>query len=397
MAVELAELRTLAASRSAADVARARWWDVGGPPYRWNEIAVGEMLTRFVTVPMAPRNLALVHAAMHDAVVSATAGKASYARPRPSVADPTLAALPVPASASYPSDFGAAAGAASEVLAYLFPNDAARFRTLAQETARSRVIAGVEYPSDAEAGLDLGRRVAERVIEVAKQDGSDQKWAGTVPQGPGKWQGTNPINPAAATWKAWSLKAPNELRPPPPPAHDSPALQAELAELKAFTRTPRTNAIALYWETFGGVRVFQLWNDHASRKLLEYGLAQDPPAAAFVLAAMNIAMHDACIACWDAKFAYWQIRPSQLDPELKTVVPPPNHPSYPAAHGCLSTAAAVVLARLFPGDAETLLAIGKEAADARMYAGIHYRSDIDAGQALGRAVAERVLASVPGR
>jgi hypothetical protein len=107
---------------------------------------------------------------------------------------------------------------------------------------------------------------------------------------------------------------------------------------------------------------------------------------------MNIAMHDACIACWDAKFAYWQIRPSQLDPELKPLFPPPNHPSYPAAHGCISTAAAVVLARLFPGDADTLLGIGKEAADARIYAGIHYRSDIDAGQALGRAVAEKVLA-----
>jgi hypothetical protein len=60
-------------------------------------------------------------------------------------------------------------------------------------------------------------------------------------------------------------------------------------------------------------------------------------------------------------------------------------------------AAAVALARLFPGDADTLLAIGKEAADARIYAGIHYRSDIDAGQALGRAVAERVLARTSDR
>ncbi len=49
-----------------------------------------------------------------------------------------------------------------------------------------------------------------------------------------------------------------------------------------------------------------------------------------------------------------RIRPSQLDPELKPLFPPPNHPSYPAAHGCISTAAAVVLARLFPGDADKL-------------------------------------------
>jgi membrane-associated phospholipid phosphatase len=390
---ELTALKTMIANRSAADIAQARWWDVGGPAYRWNEIAVKEMLTHSVTVPLALRNLAVVHAAIHDAVVSAIANKKSYARKRPLAADPQVAAvLAVPGSASYPSDFGAAAGAASEALAYLFPADADRLRKLAVDAAHSRVTGGAEYPSDAEAGLDLGRQVAARAIELAKQDGSDRKWTGTVPTGAGKWQGTNPINPAAATWKPWALKTPDELRSPPPPEYDSAALKAELAELKSFARTPRTNSIAVYWETFGGVRSFQLWNEHASRKVLEYGLSQDPAAATYALAAMNIAMQDASIACWDAKYTYWLIRPSQLDPELKTVVSPPNHPSYPSAHGCISTAAAVVLARLFPGDADTLLAIGKESAEARIYAGIHYRSDIDAGQALGRAVAEKVLA-----
>jgi membrane-associated phospholipid phosphatase len=395
---ELTALKTMVTHRNVSEIAQARWWDVGGPVYRWNEIAVSEMLTHSVTVPLALRNLALIHAAIHDAVVSALANKKSYARERPFSVDPQInAVLSVPGSGSYPSDFGAAAGAASELLAYLFPADADRFRKLAMEAAQSRVIAGVEYPSDAEAGLDLGRQVAARAIERARQDGSDQKWTGTVPSGPGKWQGTNPINPAAATWKSWSLKTADELRPPPPPDYDSATTRAELAELKSFARTPRTNSIALYWETFGGVRSFQLWNANASRKVLEYGLSHDPAAATYALAAMNIAMDDACIACWDAKFTYWRIRPSQLDPELKTLFPPPNHPSYPAAHGCISTAAAVVLARLFPGDADTLLAIGKEAADARIYAGIHYRSDIDAGQALGRAVAEKVLARASDR
>jgi len=107
---------------------------------------------------------------------------------------------------------------------------------------------------------------------------------------------------------------------------------------------------------------------------------------------LNIALADAAIACWDAKYAYWYIRPSQLDPELKPLFPQPNHPSYPAAHGCLSTAAASVLAAVFPRDRELLLARGKEAAEARIWAGIHYRFDIDAGQELGRKVAEKVLA-----
>src|SRR6185436_15712825 len=104
------------------------------------------------------------------------------------------------------------------------------------------------------------------------------------------------------------------------------------------------------------------------------------------------AFFDSAIACWDAKYAYWFIRPSQLDAEVKPVFPPPNHPSYPAAHGCLSTAAATVLASLFPRDRERLLAIAKEAAEARIWAGIHYRVDIDVGQAMGRKVAEKALA-----
>jgi membrane-associated phospholipid phosphatase len=69
----------------------------------------------------------------------------------------------------------------------------------------------------------------------------------------------------------------------------------------------------------------------------------------------------------------------------------PNHPSYPAAHGCLSTAAATVLVAFFPRDSERLLALAAEAAEARIWAGIHYRFDIEAGQLVGRKVAKKVL------
>jgi hypothetical protein len=182
------------------------------------------------------------------------------------------------------------------------------------------------------------------------------------------------------------------LRPPVPPAFDSERTKADLAELKTFKRTPKSNHRAVYWEVYGGARAHALWNEIARLKLLEYGKALDARASARVLALLNIAFLDAAIACWDAKYLYWYIRPSQLDPDLKPVFPPPNHPSYPAAHGCLSTAAATVLASLFPGDADKLLAHGKEAAEARVWAGIHYRFDIDAGQELGRKVAEKVLA-----
>jgi membrane-associated phospholipid phosphatase len=390
---ELSELKAIMAKAKAEDLARMAWWNVGGPAYRWNEIAIEELLDRFVTLPLAARHLALLHAAIDDAEAVAWHYKVMFKRARPSERDPKLEVrLPAISSPSYPSDFAAGTTAAVQVLASILPDRAGALAARAEEAMRSRLLAGLEYPSDVKAGREIGLKVAARAIERGKRDGSDQTWTGTVPTGPGKWQGTNPIAPSAATWRPWVLARPDELRPPVPPAFDSERTKADLAELKTFKRTPKSNHRAVYWEVYGGARAHALWNEIARLKLLEYGKALDARASARVLALLNIAFLDAAIACWDAKYLYWYIRPSQLDPDLKPVFPPPNHPSYPAAHGCLSTAAATVLASLFPGDADKLLAHGKEAAEARVWAGIHYRFDIDAGQELGRKVAEKVLA-----
>lgn len=80
---------------------------------------------------------------------------------------------------------------------------------------------------------------------------------------------------------------------------------------------------------------------------------------------------------------YWARRPFQLDPDVKPLCQTPAHPSYPAAHGCASGAECAVLACLFPADASALNSQGDEAAMSRVLAGIHFRSDIDAGLALG--------------
>jgi membrane-associated phospholipid phosphatase len=392
-AAELAELKAIVAKRSDADLMRLRWWEAGGPTYRWNELALAAMLEDFVTLPLAARHLALLHAAMDDAVAIAWANKRAFRRPRPGELDPSLApALGTVKGPSYPSDVAAAATAASDVLGYLLPARAQAFSAQAEEAMQSRLQAGVEYPSDVAAGREIGRKVAALAIARGKADGSDGKWTGSVPQGPGRWQGTAPIGATTPTWQPWVLARAEEFRPPAPPAFDADQTKADLAELKSFARAPRTNHRAIYWEVFGGARAHVLWNEIARLKLLEYGEVFDAPAAARALAALNIAFADACVACWDAKLAYWHIRPSQLDADLKPLFAPPNHPSYPAAHGCLSTAAAVVLARVFPADRERLLALGKEAAEARIWAGIHYRYDIDAGQELGRKVADKTLA-----
>jgi membrane-associated phospholipid phosphatase len=389
---DLAQLKAIVAKSTGDDISRFHWWAVGGPAYRWNEIIIDELLDDFVTLPLAARHLALFHAALDDAVAVAWHHKKSTGRPPPAVTDPVIkAAVQAPEVSSFPSDYAAAAAAAGEVLAYIFPARAKAFAARADEAMQVRLLAGVEYPSDVAAGRAIGQRIAALAIARGRSDQSDVKWTGSIPEGPGKWKGSNPIAPLTATWKPWVLGRPDEFRPSPPPAFDSDAAKAALSELKTFPRTPKTNHRAIYWEVYGGARAHALWNEIARMKVVEHGATLPPLSASRTFAALNAAFEDAAIACWDAKYAYWYIRPSQLDPELKPLFPPPNHPSYPAAHGCLSTAAATVLAGVFPGDRDKLLAQGKEAAEARIWAGIHYRFDIEAGQEIGRKVASRTL------
>jgi membrane-associated phospholipid phosphatase len=387
---ELAELKQLAAERSTTGAGRAVYWATGGSVYRWNAIAAEEMIARGVPTPIAARHMALVHAAMHDAVVVAFDQKAVHKRARPREWDKELeTSLPTPSSPSYPSEHAATAGAASEVLASLFPDKADVFRAMAEEAGRSRSIAGLAFPSDVAAGAALGRAIGGKAVERGKADRFDTKWSGSVPVTPGSWTGTNPVLPLVGTWKTWLITSGDALRPAPPLAHDSAQRKAEIAELKAIQRTPAMMSHAWFWEWgAGGFRAWHLWNEQTSRKVLEYGLTERPPEAARAFALASFAVHDAVVACWDAKYAYWAMRPSQVDPELKPLFPPPNHPSYPAAHACISTAAGHTLAGLFPRDAESMRALAKQAGDARVWAGIHYPSDVEAGRGIGEAVAK---------
>jgi hypothetical protein len=303
---ELAELSRLAASRDAAALDRIAYWDTGAPSYRWSEIAVAELIRRNTPAPLAMRDLALMHVAIYDAMVAAWDSKYAYNRPHPGAVAASLpAALANPPSPSYPAEHAAAAAAASEVLAYIIPDRSGFFRDKAQEAAQSRVLAGVAYPSDVAAGMELGKRVAAMVIERGRSDGSDARWTGAVPPGPGKWSGTNPILPLAGTWKPWALSAPDEFRVPPPFAYDSPAKAAELAELKNFPRTPATNVEAMFWESaVGGLRSYQYWSEQIGRKTLEYRLDADAPRAARDFALPYITLTDAFTACRDSKYAY---------------------------------------------------------------------------------------------
>jgi membrane-associated phospholipid phosphatase len=393
-ASEMQELRAVAGRRDAAALERIYYWDFSSPAYRWNE-----MLTDIA----APQNFgaggglgirafAMLNVAIHDALIAAWDSKYAYNRLRPGETDPKLSsALPAPRSPSYPCEHSVAAGAGSAVLAHLFPTEAKRFAEAAEEAAQSRVLAGVVHPSDARAGLDLGRAVASRVIEYLKLDG--KKWEGAVPVGPGLWAGGNPGGVDDVRWKLFVLSSASQFRPGPPPAHDSPERAAEIAQVKAFKRTPLTNSKVFYWQfgQYGGPGLLHRLSEEVGRRLAELGLDRNAPRAARAYALVHVANYDGWIASQDAKFHYWTARPNQFDPTITTVIPSPNFPTYVSNAATLGTAPTSVLSHLFPREAARYRGWVQEFGESRLWAGIHFRSDIDAGYAIGHAVGQKVI------
>lgn len=392
---ELQWVRAVSRNPEPEVIEQIRFWDSGPPSYRWMDMLTRRQIAG-QTVGSSPfRANSYVSIAIYDATIAAWNAKLAYRRERPSSADPAIRPnVSVPKSYSYPSDYAASAAAAATVMAYLVPAEAEYFHKMAEEAGMSRVYAGVEYPSDYQAGMELGRRVAEQVIAKARMDGSDAPWTGSVPTGPCMWTGTNPGNVAAATWKPLLLTSPAEFRPSAPPACDSAEVQAQVAEVRNFPRALTganfsTNARAFYWQTPEGVYPWAFV--HLNRWVLEDHLESDPPRAARAYALLGAAGFDAYIASQDGKFAYWYLRPAQLDPSIVPLFPAPNFPSYPSNHSTFSTARSEVLAYLFPDRAALIRSLGKEAGDSRIWAGIHYPMDNDAGVTLGKRIAEKFI------
>ncbi|MGZ2502816.1 phosphatase PAP2 family protein [Rhizobium leguminosarum] len=388
-ATELEQLHDLVAKNHAQVAAKITFWDAGSPGYRWIDLVNNRVLTG-QPIPNAHRIYTYLTMAMYDATIAAWESKYFYNRPRPSEADATLpTALPTPRSPSYPSEHAAAAGAAATVLSYFFPDEASSFQAMAEEAAQSRVLAGVQFPSDSSAGLELGRRVAEQVIARAKADGSDAVWTGTVPTGPCMWVGDKPGNVTMPNWKPIVLASADEFRPPAPPDCQSATVKAETDAVRQFERKFPNNYKAFYWQSPSGL--FTSWYDYASKWMFEDNTDSNPPRAARAYSMLATVHYDAFIASNDGKFAYWYLRPNQLDPSITPLFAVPPFPSYPSNHSTLSTARCEILAYLFPSHAEFIRAVGKEAGDSRIWAGIHYEMDNRAGVTLGKAVAGKFI------
>lgn len=295
------------------------------------------------------------------------------------------------------SDRGAVAGASVAVLSYLFPTQAQAL----EDSVTAQRGAGSDRAQQAFArGEAIGRAVGATIVTRAQTDGWATPFTGTIPVGPGFWysEATPPsvaCGPLAGV-RPWFLTSGSQFRSAPPPAFGSQAFQTALAEIRGIsdTRTQAQVDIAAFWALGTGTPTASgFWLQVATDGITQHGLSER--RATHLYALLSATMADAGIGCWDTKEVYWLIRPWQADHAITAVaaVGKPNHPSYPSGHSCVSSSGAEVLSRFFPEQRSQLDAMVVEAGLSRMYGGIHYRFDIEAGQLLGQSVAHFTIAA----
>jgi membrane-associated phospholipid phosphatase len=353
-----------------------RYWDAGSPAYRWNQLGYNLLsFEDFPTFSRAPT--AWMNIAINDAMAAAWSLKYKYMRKRPAQMDPSVKPfVEAPATPSYPCEHTVAAAAAANVLSYFFPAKADSIMKLAKESAQSRVDARVGFPSDVDAGWKLGEQVAKLIIGEAKKDGSDKQWDGQMNKDPKRWTGEYPVGITTGSYKPLILKSGGQLRPAAPPD-----FSRDMQELKNFKQNFESTNLAYYWAARSG---FDVWTELANQKIFEYHLDKNTPACTAIYTLLHVALHDAAIAIMDAKYAYWGIRPFQLDTTFRPLIFTPPFPGYPSGHATASSVAATVLQYFFPGEAALFQKTAQECAESRFYAGIHFRTDNETGLEFGR-------------
>lgn len=428
---EINEIKSYQASITPEQKKIIKYWSAGGV-LRWNEI-MRTLVARhnrppyqnedgtyptpsganpfanpefpFSNPPYAARAYAYVSAAQYDAMIATWHYKKLYNRAAPFTVDATLPVL-IPKSSlpSYPSEDAVLAGVTVELLKLLFPTEIAYIQEKAEEQKLYRIISGANVRSDVDAGIILGRKIAGKFIARAASDGTGaaignqalwtQLETQTAATGETPWISLDiparpPMLPLFGKVKSF-LMTPEMVvasRPVPPPSTKSAQFAKELAEVKSYGKnaTRKNMQIVTFWAD--GVGTYTPpghWNAIAAESFVTLNYSEVRWARN--LALLNIAMMDAAISCWDAKYTYFNPRPSQVDPSIKTLTGTPNFPSYVSGHSTFSGAACVVLSHLIPAKAQGFIAMAKEASDSRMFGCIHYRSDCEKGLELGEKV-----------
>jgi len=359
------------------------FWNAGAPGYRWQD-----MMNKLWAVDTgrygALANM-LLGTATYDATIAAWDTKYAYKRPRPFVADNRIKVYTIkPESPSYPCEYSVAAGVAVTIFTHFYPALADSVKKLADQLIDSRIAAGVAFPSDARAGFELGKRIADKEIEQTKDYVSTAQWDGKIPDKPGLWRGKFAMLPLAGQNRTVVLDSSNEFRPGPPPD-----FAKEMEEMKNYKQTFRSLSNAFYWAN-------QSWfMDNLSKKIFENNLHLNPPRAARINAVVNVTSYDGFVACWDAKYTYWGIRPNQYDTTFRpAIIFTPPFPGYPSGHAAISGAMAEIYSYFFPDEKDLFRQKAKEAAESRFQAGIHFRTDNEVALELGKKVATKVLQRV---
>jgi hypothetical protein len=177
------------------------------------------------------------------------------------------------------------------------------------------------------------------------------------------------------------------LRPAPPPAVGSDEMNKDVAEVKNYINNP----------TRGNMEIVQYWADgvgtytppgHWDAIAAEDFATQNYSEVRFArnMALLNMTEMDAAIVCWDIKYHYFNPRPTQLDPSIKTLTGIPNFPAYVSGHSTFSGAAATILGYLIPANAAKYNAMAQEAGLSRLVGGIHFRTDCETGLTVGENV-----------
>ena len=377
----------------------------------WNEIAANTIIvppaatgTPEERQPNYSVDLATMHVAIYDAVVAITGTHKPYA------ITPTTAA----AGASMEA---AVSAAAYNVLRGLFP-------------ARSGVYQGT-YDSllqtipegDAKArGVALGAEVARGILAMRANDGRDISLPAYVPgTAPGKFRGINPIGRSNPSIKPFALNSAAQFRAPGPPALDSADYTSDFNEVKSMGAATNSMRTAAQTEAarFHTEPPPRFW----PRNMRQFATnSQNLADNARLMALIWVAQADATIACFDSKYFFEFWRPTSAivladtDNNLATaadatwtpVVPTPNHPEYPAAHSCVSSATAEVVRGFFRTGqvsfkldstvADTVVHSFNSTGDfvneiqaARIHGGMHFRTSTVHGAAIDTNVAKWII------
>lgn len=365
--------------------------DSSGYPTPKREHAADTPRYPFANPPYASRVFAYTSVAQHDALLAAHFYQEKYGK-------------------NYPSDEAVVAATTTEVLTFLFPAEADYIARKAQEALESALSTGKYTQNDIAAGNILGKAIAQKVLDLAKNDGMDAaqgtkaQWEQALKRrtemSEMTWQSIQkpvraPIEPFFGSVKAWWGRDALQLRPAAPPSTQSEEFKQEIELVKKYSRMSgkENMTIAVRWADAEFTHTpIGHWNVIACDLFLKNKSPEIEQVR--ILALMNRALMDAAIICWEAKTFYAYPRPSQVDKTIHPRLPLPNFPSYPSGHSTFSGAGATVLSHFFPNDAKKLFEMAEEASISRVYAALHYKMDCNAGMIIGKKVGALAVESL---